>query len=171
MGEFKRRAGQPLRLKFMTFPADNSLFVRAFLFDENMASIGSPINLTSVGNGCYTENSFAMTSNPEIVAKYKAYEDAAFTIDACEYPGASDIFELDDLLPTQLPDSVDISAQMEVASEFQVDISPSEIKVDLEITNINVKIESEDEIVAKEENVEMATDFDSDEFSANLNCH
>lgn len=98
MSEFKRKVGDPLRLRLKIEPKDDSLFVRVELTDQNDNPVaGSPVALANQGGGIYADdNSTLMPNTPEVRANYFVYYDAGFTEEACEH-GGYDTFERDDL--------------------------------------------------------------------------
>lgn len=97
MAEFRRRVAQTLGLNLTLKPADDTKFVRAFLFDKDGAALIPPFtNLPSTGNGGYTENTRSMPNTSQVRADMHVYEDAAYTKESCEFLGDTDYFDLDD---------------------------------------------------------------------------
>lgn len=115
MSVFKRRPGQTLGLRLDLLPEpDEARFVRAFLFDKDGAAlVPAFVDLADLGSGIHVENSTSMQSVPQMVAKYQVYFDAARTeLDDCEFLGGVDVYDLEELVPSQLPSDVSLTAEV-----------------------------------------------------------
>lgn len=103
MGEFKRKVGDPLNLKFKLSPSGlgTGLFARAFLTDRDGGAI-AVLDLDEIAPGIYSNNSFVMPNAIQVVARLQAFNDAGFTQEAFDFPDTMDIFDRDDLDPSSL---------------------------------------------------------------------
>ena len=76
----KFKVNQYIPLVLQLSDEDTSLFPQVVIRDNTGVLIGSPIDLTHVGSGLYTNSSFQMPTNSFITMQYKVYQDAGHTI-------------------------------------------------------------------------------------------
>jgi len=104
MAEFRRKVGTTLGLKLLLKPADDSLFVRAFLTDKaGVALSPASVDLANVGGGQYVENTQLMQATDQMVASYRVFDDSGFTLLNGEFPGDTDYFDKE--TPSSAPSS------------------------------------------------------------------
>ena len=133
MGVFDRRAGQVLGLRLDLLPQPSEArFVTAFLFDKSgNALTPASVELTDIGNGAHVEDTQVMQSVQQMVAKYIVYLDAARTqVDNEEYLGGVDVFDLDELVPAQLPSEVSLTAEI---NDVELGADVGDLTLDAEV--------------------------------------
>jgi len=170
MGEFKRLAGASLNLRHDLFPTpDAQKYARATLTDKNGASVGSgTVDLTAVGFGLFVDTSEAMPSTEMLVAKIEVFDDAAYTELSCDYPGDTDVYELETLQPSQLPGDAVLEAEI-ITAQVEAEITDGEVSA--EITGGEVEAELETQETATEiETTELDAESDQAEVEANKDC-
>lgn len=74
------KAGQAIKLNLQLSDEDASAFPQAELIDETGSPIaGSPVNLSHVSNGLYTDDSISMPAVEVVYAQYKTFIDSGYT--------------------------------------------------------------------------------------------
>jgi hypothetical protein len=74
------KVGDPLQLSVDLEDGETDLYPQAELLDADEAAIsGSPVDLVHTSDGRYVNQSVAMPSTQEVIARYKIYVDAAHT--------------------------------------------------------------------------------------------
>lgn len=168
---FKRLAGDALNLNFDLFPEpDSTRFVRAFLFDKDGSALTpATVDLTDVGGGRFVETATVMQNIPLMKTRIQVYNDSGYTELDCEYPGDTDCYELDSLLPTQLPNAEGIEANFGPDVNLGAEMEDGGINAEISSDEIQATISAEDEIEAQHEATpEVAASLDSDEIKANI---
>ena len=165
---FKRFAGNALNLSLDLFPAPaETKYVRAFLYDKDGVAL-APASV-DVGGGRFVETSTVMQNIPLMKARLEVYTDAGYTELDCEYPGEIGCYELDSLLPTQMPTAEGIDANFGDEASLGASLEDVEIGVGIISDEIKAEISSDDEVEANTEGEpEVSASLDSDEIKANL---
>lgn len=160
MGVFDRRAGQVLGLRLdLLPPPSEARFVTAFLFDKSgNALTPASVDLNDIGSGAHVEDSQVMQSVPQMVAKYIVYLDSARTqVDNDEYLGDVDVFELDELVPSQLPGEVSLTAEINDV-ELGADVGDLTLDADVDGQELIGEIdEIEDDFAVNQDAQELST--------------
>ena len=88
--------GAVIELNLQLFDGDTGKFVHAHVKDGAGVDVaGSPFALTHVGNGLYSDDSFAMPAGTtQVTATYIVYNDAGFTIESGTHSRAIDVYNL-----------------------------------------------------------------------------
>lgn len=87
-------ANEPILLNLQLWDGNPNKFVKAFLTNPSGAAYGSPVNLISVGNGLYLNNSLNMPTLQALFVTYIVYTDAGYSIEDSAYTFGRDSFEL-----------------------------------------------------------------------------
>ena len=159
---FKRFAGDALNLNHDLFPApDEARFVRTFFFDRNGAAlVPAFVNLNDNGGGRFSNTSIAMQSTPLMKARHQVYLDSGYSELDCEYPGDTDCYELDNLLPTQLPGAPELEAEISNV-ELEAEITEGTLEAEVESGEAEAEIDSslvlEAEVESQEVDAETTT--------------
>ena len=163
-----RLVGAALNLKMFLTDGDATKFLRTFLNDEDGAPITpASVDLTNVGNGLYVDSALAMPNLPFVRARHVVYDDSGYSVVDCTHPARTDDYRRQDLLPTQLPDTDDLSANFGETPELEAQFEIDEMKAQIESDDITATIQSDD-IESKVEDPEVIADLESDEITANL---
>lgn len=167
---FKRLAGAALNLRHDLIPTpDVQKYVRAFLTDKNGASVGAgTVDLTAVNFASFVDTAETMPSTDQLVAKFVVYEDSGYTVEDCEYPGDTDVYVLDNLLPTQLPGDPVLEAEVTTV-ELEAEITEGEIEAEIETGEIEAEVVS-DQQEAEIESNEVEAEGNQAELEANKDC-
>jgi hypothetical protein len=162
MGEFKRRAGQSLGLSLDLRPdPSETRYVSAFLFDKSGAPlVPASVNLTDNGGGNFTENTTPMQSTAQMRAKYRVFEDAGRTIEDCEYLGGEDTFDLEELLPSQLPGEPSLTGEIQSQTELMGELKEPEIEAMIQDQPLAGELTDERELEGDKESTELSGDID-----------
>ena len=170
MAEYKRRAGVTLGLSLALSPRDDSKFVRAFLTDKSGAALATPsVDLTSIGGGIYVDNTFTMPSTAQVRARYVVFEDSGYTQEDCEHPGDTDTFDLDDLLPSQLPGDEVLTAEVD-SVELEAEVSEGELEANVESGSVEADLDEVENLEAEADATDLEADTDSSELEGNIEC-
>lgn len=143
-GGFIRQVGKPMRLNSTLTNGQTDLFVRATLRDQNGDLLSpSTQNVPHKSAGFYLDITKLMPDLPNVFVKYKVFRDAAFLIEACEFPERTDIFKRD-----ELQDAIDDLLSASRKADLDVEIKDQD-DLDVEISDnggIDVKIQDTDAI-------------------------
>lgn len=166
----KRFAGDELNLNHDLFPAPTETkFVRAFFFDvDGNALSPASVDMVDKGGGRFIDTTILMQNVPMMKVRFQVYTDSGYTELDCEYPGDTDCYELDSLLPTQLPSAESITANIEPAAEVQASMEDVSLDVQIGSDEIKASISSEEELQADQATDDVAASLDSDEIKANI---
>jgi len=89
------KVGNKIPLFCQLFDGATNMYVRAYLVNSDLAFLPqSPVNLTNAGNGTYESNAVVMPDTEFVVAIYKVFQDAVYTIPSDTHADCEDIFEL-----------------------------------------------------------------------------
>lgn len=89
------KQGDQIPLSVQLFDGDTAKYVRATVRGSNGTPLaGSPVDLTHVGNGLYTDDSLVMPLDNFVTASYRVYTDAGYTIPSDLHSDTEDIFNL-----------------------------------------------------------------------------
>lgn len=144
MSIYKRKSGDPLRLRNSLDNGRIDRFVRAFL----SSTLGAPIatvDLPHLANGVYGENSYAMPNVDSIFVKYKVYKDAGFTITDKQFSEGFDSYEKEVLVPVMFPDDSVIGV-IDSVSEVTGVVSDSGLVGVVAETSLSGSVESEEAV-------------------------
>lgn len=93
-------AGAQILLRAQLAKADTGRFVKVSVRDSTNAAIaGSPVTLTHVADGLYTDSSLVMPSG-NVYAQYEVYTDAGLTTTDKKYLLTEELFPIVDVLDT-----------------------------------------------------------------------
>ena len=93
MAEIPVSKATAVPLNLQLGPGDEGKYVRAFLRDTNGGNIsGSPVDLVERGLGLYTSTAFVMPDLPFLLAVYKVYDDAGYTVKSPTHSDEIDLF-------------------------------------------------------------------------------
>lgn len=105
------QVGENLNLSMKLHDADATKFVRAVLRDNAGVLLpASPVVLTHIGEGQYTNNSVLMPNTQKVTASIQVFDDAAFTILSDNHWDGTQVFALD------IPDSEFLALLLEIKS-------------------------------------------------------
>lgn len=168
--EFKRLAGAALNLRHDLIPTPSvQKYVRAVLTDKNGASVvPGTLNLTAVNFGVYVETSFAMPSTDQVVARFEVFDDDQYTKPSCDYLGDTDIYELDNLLPTQLPGDEVLEAEV-ITAEVEAEVTSGFLEAEVITGELEAEIETS-QAEAEVDVDEVEANAEQNELEANKNC-
>lgn len=145
----KRKAGDTLHLVLNIGEPTTGLFARAFLTDPTGANLGT-IDLANDGE-CFSDHTVAMPNLSQVLAKYKVFSDAAYTIEECGIPWAVDQFDLDSLAPSQFAGADAISAKMEpvdisveMCGKLSAKMEPATLYAKMDAAVLNVTLDDGD---------------------------
>lgn len=103
--------GETIPLSLKLFDGASNKFVRATLRDATgMQIVGSPALLSHVGEGQYTNSSFAMPNTDYVNVSYQVFDDAGLTTLSTLYSDGQERFELD------VPDAELLALLLEIKS-------------------------------------------------------
>lgn len=106
MAAIYRKQGELIPLHLQLGEFDTGLFVEAIVKNESgVPHASSPVDLSDVGDGLYTDNSIPQPAGI-LIATYKTYKDAGKTVLACQEAG-TDIFLRDTISDIDLPERND----------------------------------------------------------------
>lgn len=171
MGEFSRRAGQTLGLSLDLRPTpDVTRFVTAFLFDKDGNALApASVNLTDQGNGNHVENSTTMQSVPQMRAKYRVFFDAGRTDeDDCEYLGGEDVFDLDDLQPSELPGDSKLTGVLQSQVTIKGEIADGDLSGEIKTDKLSGQVQDPDALEGKDEASKLDAEINSEELKGKL---
>lgn len=90
------KLGDPIRLNLQLYDGATNKYVRAYLTDQaGNALAGSPVNLTHISNGLYKDSSINMPNALEVVAQYKVFDNAGYSVASAQHADAIDTFLLE----------------------------------------------------------------------------
>lgn len=96
----KRLVGDKLNLKLNVEDKNESLYVRAFLYDISGVALSPAfVNLAHQNKGIYSENTAVMPDVAQVVAVFRAYTDNTYTTEVPGYNQAMELYEKDTLNP------------------------------------------------------------------------
>lgn len=169
MGEFRRKPGESLGLSLDLRPDPQSTrFVRAFLFDKNgSAFVPAFLDLADAGGGTFVDNTFTMPSTPQIRAKYRVYLDAAYTEEDCEYLGSEDVFDLDELVPSQLPSDVSLTAEV-FDGKIEAIASDERMIGQMETKNLTGIVEDSDDLETSKQTPKLSASASDEKLSGEI---
>ena len=173
MGEFKRKPGETLGLSLDLRPdPGETRYVRAFFFDKAGAALAPNfINLTDNGGGSFSENTVVMQSIPQMRAKYRVFFDAAYTEeDDCEYLGGEDVFDLDELVATQLPPDSTVKGSVQGEVVVQGEVNDEKLKGNVGSEKLSGRVEDPEALEANEGDSSVSADVKSDTIKGKIDC-
>lgn len=165
MSIFKRKIGDPLRLRNSIDNGRTDRFVRAFL----SSVLGAPIatlDLPHLANGVYGENAYAMPNADQIFVKYRVYKDALFTILDKQYSEGFDLYEKEVLVPVQFPDDSVIGI-IDSTPEVSGVVTDSEVLGVISDTSLSGNVD-DDEAVGVIGDSDVSGSVDEDEVSGTI---
>ena len=169
MGEYKRKPGETLGLSLDLRPDPGvTRYVRAFFFDKDGAALAPNfIDLTDNGSGSFSENSVTMQS---MRAKYRVFEDSGYSIEDCEYLGAEDVFDLDELVATQLPPDSTVKGSIQGEVVVQGEVRDEGLKGNVGSEKLSGTIEDPEDLEANEDGSSVSADVKSDTIKGKIDC-
>lgn len=166
MSVFKRKVGDPLKLRNSLGDGRTDLFVKAFLSPD----LGSPpiasVNLSHLADGVYGENSFAMPNMDSLFVKFKVFKDAGFTILHKQYTQGFDVYEKEVLVPVQFPDDSVIGI-IDSAPEVSGVVTESEVLGVISDSSLSGNVQ-DDEAVGVIDGSEVSGSVDESEVSGTI---
>lgn len=110
--------GQPILLNVQLDDGATDKFVRATLRDADGNTLPeSPVQLSHVANGLYTDESVSMPDTQQVTAQYEVFLDSGFTQPA-NYPLGLDTFPLEE---TPLVGPTDLTPVLEKLDSIKAD--------------------------------------------------
>lgn len=170
MGEFKRKPGEVLGLNLDLRPEpDSPRYVRAFFYDiDGAALIPSFLDLVDLGGGRHVDSTATMQSVSQMRVNYRVYLDAARTEeDECEYLGAQDVFDLDQLVPSQLPSDVKLTAEISDGS-LSAEFGDNSAVGDLDSESLEAFAFDPKSLDSSESSTSVEADSDSSSLKADI---
>jgi hypothetical protein len=90
------KLGDPIRLNLELWDGATNYFIQAHLYDATDTElVGSPVHLTSIANGLYTNDQLMMPNTPEVKVVYQVFTDSGYSLISPVHSDAIDIFELE----------------------------------------------------------------------------
>jgi len=168
MSDFDRKVGDTLGLRLALYPADDTKFVQAFLTDKNGGAV-AVVPLPNVGAGIYLNNTVQMPQTLQVFARYVVYEDSGFTTVSCDYPGGSDVFDLDTGVTASSGANEDrISANFEANADLKANLETIELKAKLVSDEIGVSISENANLKATIRSSSLTANIKSQDVLADL---
>lgn len=166
---FKRFAGDPLNLSLDLFPAPTETkYARAFFFDKDGAALSPAfVNLIDQGGGRFTDTTIAMPSTSIVNARFEVYTDDQYSDVDHQYLGGTDAYELDSLLPTQLPGAPELEAEITTV-ELEAEITEGELEAEFDSGSLTAEIEESTDLDAELESTEVEAETTSTELEGEI---
>lgn len=168
----KKLAGKTLFLRYDLWPTPVSQkYVRAFFQDKNGNSVApGSVDLLPVNFNTYVDTTQTMPSIDLLNVIYLVYDDAAYTEESYEFPGCREAYELDNLLPTQLPGEPSLEAEI-FSSSYVADIEGGELQADLQGSEVTADLEANENLSAEIDVEQVDAENESaEELEANIDC-
>jgi hypothetical protein len=90
------KVGESLQLNVQLFDGAENKYPRATLYDADGSELAaSPVDLSHVGSGLYTDDSVGMPSTEAVRAVYVIYDDAGHTTESSLHARSMDVFALE----------------------------------------------------------------------------
>lgn len=96
----RRQVGDKLNLKLNAEDKNESLYVRAFLYNVSGVALSPAfVNLAHQNKGIYSENTAVMPDVEQVVVVFRAYTDNTYTTEVPAYSQAMELYEKEVINP------------------------------------------------------------------------
>jgi len=125
------KINEAIRLNLQLFDGGTTLYPLVYAYNAAGSQIsGSPVALSHLANGLYTNSSLLMPDTAQVRAVYRVFTDSGHTLISDDYSDALDIFNLetDDVsqgeLIGQIETGVTLFGILDINTEFLGTIDP-----------------------------------------------
>ena len=173
---------EPMPLSLQLFDGATDKYIKVILKrPDGVALPESPVYLTNVGDGNYQDNAVLMPAYTHIVATFKVYDDAGYSVPSESHSDTEETFKLDIIDQDLIDQLIELKELLnELANQRVILPEPAAIKVKLvedKITailrdeGIEPKVSNEESISIKsEEETVGVTMQDEENVSVDKDC-